>query len=327
MEVIDKILSEWSYRCHDGIVDMNDPKKLVILNEILKEYNLLKEDIEGDILTLLDTADDEKKQKVLALLQRDEDEIKQLKQQIAGSKEKKERVANEIANIRKTLIDHGLSKPYAYFVTSIFIEADKEDELINYFKNLPLLEVIDGINIKSKPKELLKSDDLVDDVYKHLAGSAKTKGIGKEENFLVIFYGNVTKEAEGDITVNNDKYEVKGVGSMVVPPGINRGSKQDVINFLTDELNLNQEDKNLFIKKERWPYTIAKLYEKSSNKTEFFNTVQKALNIKYKNINISEDLLKNGQDLAKAIAKHLILNSGIKDTEKILFIFYLIKQK
>jgi hypothetical protein len=35
MNVIDKILSEWSYRCHDGIVDMNDPKKVIILNEIL----------------------------------------------------------------------------------------------------------------------------------------------------------------------------------------------------------------------------------------------------------------------------------------------------
>jgi hypothetical protein len=41
MEVIDKILSEWSYRCHDGVVDMNDPKKVSILNEVLKEYNLI----------------------------------------------------------------------------------------------------------------------------------------------------------------------------------------------------------------------------------------------------------------------------------------------
>jgi len=40
MEVIDKILNEWSFRCHDGIVDMNDPKKIAILNEILKEYNI-----------------------------------------------------------------------------------------------------------------------------------------------------------------------------------------------------------------------------------------------------------------------------------------------
>jgi hypothetical protein len=37
MNVIDKILREWSYKCHDGIVDINDPKKLDILDELLME--------------------------------------------------------------------------------------------------------------------------------------------------------------------------------------------------------------------------------------------------------------------------------------------------
>jgi len=37
MNVIDKILLEWSYRCHDGIVDMNDPIKTDILDELLME--------------------------------------------------------------------------------------------------------------------------------------------------------------------------------------------------------------------------------------------------------------------------------------------------
>ena len=50
MNVIDKILQEWSYRCHDGIVDLTNPKKKAILDEILKEYNLEETDIisEGD---------------------------------------------------------------------------------------------------------------------------------------------------------------------------------------------------------------------------------------------------------------------------------------
>jgi hypothetical protein len=51
MTVIDQILNEWSFRCHDGIVDMNDPTKVSILNEILKEFNVDKTDIlnEGDV--------------------------------------------------------------------------------------------------------------------------------------------------------------------------------------------------------------------------------------------------------------------------------------
>jgi len=40
MKVIDEILQEWSYRCHDGIVDINDPKKKAILDQILKENNI-----------------------------------------------------------------------------------------------------------------------------------------------------------------------------------------------------------------------------------------------------------------------------------------------
>ena len=35
MNIIDEILNEWSFRCHDGIVDLNDPIKLSILNEII----------------------------------------------------------------------------------------------------------------------------------------------------------------------------------------------------------------------------------------------------------------------------------------------------
>jgi len=53
MIVTDEILNEWSFRCHDGIVDLNDPKKLRILKEILEEYNvdLLKEGQDEEDLT------------------------------------------------------------------------------------------------------------------------------------------------------------------------------------------------------------------------------------------------------------------------------------
>jgi len=61
MEVIDKILNEWSFRCHDGIVDMNDPKKKAILEEILKEFNvdLLNEDQDGQLTNIFSYIGDE----------------------------------------------------------------------------------------------------------------------------------------------------------------------------------------------------------------------------------------------------------------------------
>jgi hypothetical protein len=49
MKVIDKILLEWSFRCHDGIVDLNDPTKMSILNEILDKLGInLNEVISSD---------------------------------------------------------------------------------------------------------------------------------------------------------------------------------------------------------------------------------------------------------------------------------------
>jgi hypothetical protein len=40
MNVIDTILNEWSFRCHDGVVDLNDPTKLSVLHEIIEEYEM-----------------------------------------------------------------------------------------------------------------------------------------------------------------------------------------------------------------------------------------------------------------------------------------------
>jgi hypothetical protein len=52
MIVTDEILNEWSFRCHDGVVDLNDPKKVRILKEILDENGIsLNEGIDSDAVT------------------------------------------------------------------------------------------------------------------------------------------------------------------------------------------------------------------------------------------------------------------------------------
>jgi hypothetical protein len=65
MIVTDEILNEWSFRCHDGVVDLNDPKKLSVLNEILKEYDLqLNEDNSIDYTKTLNAREVAKNRKV-----------------------------------------------------------------------------------------------------------------------------------------------------------------------------------------------------------------------------------------------------------------------
>lgn len=57
MTVIDKILSEWSYRCSDGIVDMNNPTKRAILNAILEENGVDLEEAKSDITSEVEPED------------------------------------------------------------------------------------------------------------------------------------------------------------------------------------------------------------------------------------------------------------------------------
>ena len=65
MIVTDEILNEWSFRCHDGVVDLNDPKKLSVLNEILNEYDLhLNEDNSIDYTKTLNAKEVTKNRKV-----------------------------------------------------------------------------------------------------------------------------------------------------------------------------------------------------------------------------------------------------------------------
>ena len=61
MTVIDKILKEWAYRCSDGIVDLNNPSKKAILDEILKEFNvdLLNEDQDDQLSNIFSYIGDE----------------------------------------------------------------------------------------------------------------------------------------------------------------------------------------------------------------------------------------------------------------------------
>jgi hypothetical protein len=54
MKITDEILNEWSFRCHDGVVDLNDLKKVRILKEILDEngINFLTEDQDDDLTNI-----------------------------------------------------------------------------------------------------------------------------------------------------------------------------------------------------------------------------------------------------------------------------------
>jgi len=208
-----------------------------------------------------------------------------------------------------------------------FLKANKEKDLINYF-NLDTektkLNGKDEINIKETPLKYLPKD-IIEKLYKSLSGSSGTKGVGKEENFLVAFYNNVSKaEKKGDIVVDNQKYEVKGVGAMVTPSDIGRGSKKDVIQLLSSEffpnIDISQLPEEIFQEGIRWIDTISDLYKKYPDKSDFINKLQPVLSKKYPNLEINDSILKNSNVFTKEIAKNLISSFDVSNEEKIMFI-------
>jgi hypothetical protein len=254
MNVIDKILNEWSFRCHDGIVDMNDPKKVSILKEVLIEEGI-DDDIVDAVLNLPkdDQASEEKKQKALAVLtsisnDEKEKEIEQIEDEVSPKDFKT--IYNKIIPYLEK--DKGLPDKETLALISTFVLKDEEESLINYYNKEPKFEIDDpNFSILEFPKKEL-NPDTVDDIYKLMGGSSGTKGVGKEEYFLVAFYKNVKKRSQGDLTIDGINYEIKGEEAILAPSNFTRGTfTTNVKPFLIEfSQNLLKNLESFLLKKE-----------------------------------------------------------------------------
>lgn len=351
MKVIDEILNEWSYRCHDGIVDLTNPDKVKILFEILKP--MLKESIDDDILNMLTNIEDtETKDKVLKFLQNvnkkeDKEEISQEKKEMSPQSFKI--IHNKI---EPYLLNKGLPEDKILTIIAKFAKEDEEESLIKYYQKAHKFDVNTDLSILDIPKKEL-NPNIIDSVYGLMRGSSGTKGVGKEEYFLVAFYSNVEKRKEGDLTIDGEDYEVKGTSAFV--SDLTRGSfKEDVKPHLEDFIEnlikeskskdiLNKENKTLEANlisildkvKTEWPDKIELMYKEyvktiktTNNQISnsdinqlFISNLQKELSKIYNNIDLSSIAKENSffiNTFKKSIAKNLIDN--LKKDEKYLFV-------
>jgi hypothetical protein len=176
MTVIDQILNEWSFRCHDGIVDMNDPSKVSILNEILKEYNVD-----------LDERGRPKKTEIPETKPEDENSweyVKYILKNEAGVKD--ESILKEIEAIYNKENPSEFSKHFRkYDIKDI-------DKVFSIFKNY--------INVGSKKRGVGKGEFAV------ILGVADSKSGGTAEKDIAV--GKDEYDKEGNIIPKNI-YDVK----------------------------------------------------------------------------------------------------------------------
>jgi hypothetical protein len=327
MNVIDQILNEWSFRCHDGIVNMNDPIKLSILKEIL-----IEEGIEDDILDATlnlskdDPASEEKKRKALAILKgtssdekdKEEEEIKQIKDEVSSKDFKT--IYNKIIPY---LENKGLPDKEILALIAKFVLKNEEEDLIKYYEENHQFVIDSSESILKVPVDGGLNRNTVEDVYKMFSGGAGGgKGVGKEEYFLTAFYNNVKKEEKGDLIIDNIKYEIKGNESMVSP--YRRGNKAHVYPILNKLINSVKKSgvsvpeevlEKIKLGGEKWVSSVTNLGNEyfKDNIKKYLEILQDALRETYKGITLG-NVLENG-DISDNLVAILIAQHSIDEYE------------
>jgi len=194
MKVIDNILLEWSYRCPDGIVDMNNPEKAKILFEILNEI-----DSKQELIDLINT------------FELSPEQISKLKKYVAG----KVSSSDTNAALEKEFASKGLKRvaPLVIYLANNF---DVEDKLLEYMLKKPQPVTPNNLDENNNLFTLFSESGLPEDFLKRLAQTTSNQ-LGAGELLLVTMFKNAkklqAKSGHGDIEIGDEIIELKGKGA------------------------------------------------------------------------------------------------------------------
>jgi hypothetical protein len=237
MTVIDQILNEWAFRCHDGIVDMNNPEKVKILNEILEKYNLVEQEeeqsIDDKINTILSSLKDDEKEKIYQVLKKTKDKIRKTK----DGKDIEE-------NIKDKLLEKQIPENLAEYIVLKAEKKDQIDELDNLINSTSLRE------LREKEEKNLTKEAGNLDWINNITATQGSLSIGKGELLLTILMDNallVSKKGV-DIEVTGRDVEIKQSsetgGAIISQSGRSESYKQ-----MWDEKIFDNGNKSF---KEKW---------------------------------------------------------------------------
>ena len=306
MNVIDKILNEWSFRCHDGVVDLNNPKKVKILLEILKP---VLEDLDDDILSALVNADTDTKSQVLKFIKK------------STSKTTEKTGEDGFYNY---LAKHNLTPEYIGSLSDQIFEilSDNDDlDKFNEYRKSPLnlSELGETGDLTSVLAKTNISQTSIQQLL-NLIGSEGGRGIGKGEIVLALFF-NDTKIAEGkgDLTSSEGAIEVKAYNARLGT----RGTSASI--FTNSDLARLAIDSGFETTKKsvRIDTLISYLAEEDNDKAH--TAALNFLKNFFADIDISRiftpDVVKNSVSVRNALKKIYILNYFAKENiDKMIYL-------
>jgi hypothetical protein len=292
MDAIDKILNEWSYRCSDGIVDLTDATKVKILFEILRE------DIDDDLLNALVKADPDTKTKVL----------KFIKKSTSKSAEK-----GSEDGFYSYLDKHNLNDTHIGSLSDQIFEilSDNDDlDKFNEYRKSPLK--LSGLgqtgNILTTLGETGVSQTSLVQLL-NLIGQEGGRGIGKGEILLALFFSDAKiSEGKGDITSSEGSVEIKAYDARL---GTRGTSASLFTNSDLAKLAIDYE-----IDSTRMDILIPSLIEEADNNAVYKAAIDFLKNI-FTKIDITQyltpDVIKSQQEIRLALNKIYVLDYFTKE--------------
>jgi len=244
MNVVDKIVTEWAFRCKKGYPDTNNPDDMKILKEIYSEYGIVMEE---------DREQEEESKEKEELLQ---NLIKML-----NSPEKKENLSLDFltkiyasveqkgkglgAEIKKIIIARNLQEFQGYIFSAINSELGEETFLEFYnepSKHITLDDIKKGDLYSIVEKKTGLPRRFLQPLYE-----IKTARVGKGEVFLALLsQEGIFLPVKGDVEIQGKKIEVKADGGRLGGQGGDSGANLKALYNKLEELVPNKPlNKNL----------------------------------------------------------------------------------
>jgi len=277
MTTVDKIVTEWAFRCKKGYPDLNNPQDMKILKEIYSELGLVMEEdskepqinYSSEIKKLLTTISDQKAKeaiyKYLVKLNKQEDKSD-------------EELDKEIEDI---LIAKKLPKQAAEYVTLLASKYQISQELLEYLNNPTV--TITQLEEQTNLNTLLGLSNLPTKFISKLI-SAEGRSIGKAEVSLIciikdcVNMGGKRGETDGDVKVGSKAIELKVGKGQLVPHHISGYSSKPI-----KELNnIFGEDLD-FSKGKQWTEQLHTNYNQAQDKDDYIDKVNKMIKEFYPN--------------------------------------------
>jgi hypothetical protein len=214
MKVIDKLVTEWAYRCKKGYPDMNNPDDLKILKEIYSEYGIVfeeekpQEEVEYSADDLIKLLQDKKSELDSAFIQKMYHTVvakgKKLGTQIMRILKSKElqSSANEIFSIINQY--PGLEQELANFLQ----HPERQVTIAQLQTGTNLVDTIQKVT--NLPKEFLSI------MLKAGRASEGGKGVGEGEALLALTGKGGKKLKVGDVEIEGKELEVKAQGGRLI---------------------------------------------------------------------------------------------------------------